>query len=389
MTLPMDPRRFVLSTNIPTPYRLAFFSVLADEMASRRIELEVIFYARSEPNRHWRMDLAAQPYRWTVLPGLHPNLRSLYPHVNPTLPLAVRRARPTWLLVAGAWNTPSSLMALSRTLSGPGVRLFWSEGHAQAVLHAAGPIAAARRRVLRHYDGFVVPNEASERFVSQEVPGPLRFLRLPNTVDEAYYLAGPGAPRPAVRASLGIEPADRVLLCVAQLTERKGVLELAEAVRLLPDAQRRHAVLVFAGDGELAGRLAGIADGVRTRLLGHVDREVVRRWLHAADLFVLPSRVDPNPLSAIEAAFSGTPLVLSSRAGNVDDLVGPHCERGWRIASPDCTAIAEALTAALGVPEEERRRAGARAREVAVGQFSRRGAARRFLDDLLATFPGQ
>jgi glycosyltransferase involved in cell wall biosynthesis len=382
MKLPM--RRFVLATNIPTPYRLAFFSVLAGEMAAHEIEFRVIFYAHSEPNRRWQMDLGAQRYPWEILPGLHPTVGPLYPHINPTLPLAIRRARPTWLLIAGAWNTPSSLLALSRALSGPGVRLFWSEGHAQAVLHAGGPIAALRKQVLRRYDGFVVPSTASEDFVRKEV-GASAFLRLPNTVDEAFYLAGPGLPRAALRDSLGVATEDLVLLCVAQLTERKGVAELAAGVARLPAELRRRVLLVMAGDGPAAGRIAELAGEARTRLLGHVDPQTIRRWLHAADLFVLPSKVDPNPLSAIEAAFCATPLVLSARLGNVDDLIGS--ERGWRIAAPEAEAICQALVTALAVPEAVRREKGRDAREVAVARFSRQGAAAQFVDQLLATFP--
>jgi len=393
------PRRFVLSTNIPTPYRLAFFEVLARELAARAISFEVFFYARTEPNRQWQIDMRELPFRWTVLPGVHPALGAFCPHFNPTLALAVRRAKPTWLLIAGAWNTPSSLLALNRRLSGAGVRLFWSEGHAQAVLHPTGPIAMLRRRVLQAYDGFVVPNAASERFVLSELAGAKPVLRLPNTVDESFYLAGPGEARPALRAGLEVSPDDVVLLCVAQLTDRKGVVELAAAARSLPEEQRRRVLLVFAGSGTLGSQVLEAAEGVRTRLLGHVGPEVIRRWLYAADLFVLASKIDPNPLSAIEAAFCGVPLVLSARAGNADDLLGapvagpqpnapgPECPGGWRISAPQPEAIRRALSAALGAGEARRRAAGLRAKEVALSEFSRDGAARGFVDHLLRAFP--
>ena len=40
-------------------------------------------------------------------------------------------------------------------------RVFWSEGHAAAVLHPSGLVAWARRRAYRSYDAFAVPNARS------------------------------------------------------------------------------------------------------------------------------------------------------------------------------------------------------------------------------------
>lgn len=384
-----------MSTNIPSPYRIAFFQVFAEVLAERDIEFEVFYYAPSEPNRHWTIDLASQRYRWTLLPGLHPVFRGIYPHVNPTLPFLLRRRRATWILIAGAWNTPSSLLAASRTLSGPGYRLFWSEGHAQAVLHPGGPIAALRRACWRGYDGFAVPNESSERFVHEELAQDARrasrsaraiCLRLPNTVDEDFYLAGPGLSRDRLRDQLGLSTGDLAILCVAELADRKGVLELARAAALLPAERRRRAVFVFAGDGPLRGEVEALGQGGRFRLLGHLGQGAIRDWMYGADLFVLPSKVDPNPLSAIEAAFCGMPLLMSARAGNAEDLVGGGA-CGWTLPSLEPAAIAAVLERALALPDGERVALGECARQVARARFSRRDVAVHFVDELLAAFP--
>lgn len=385
---PSRRSRLVLTTNIPTPYRVAFFQVLATVAQTRDIEFEVLFYAATEPNRRWVVDLSAQPYRWAILPGLHPAVRGIYPHFNPTLPLVLRRRQPTWILIAGAWNTPSSLMATSRLLSGPGYRVMWSEGHAQAVLHPTGPVARARRACWESFDGFAVPNEASRRFVHSELGRAAPCLRLPNTVDEDYYLAGDSISRNDLRTRLDLASGDFAVLCVAELADRKGVAELAQAAALLPPAMARNTVFVFAGDGPLRAQIASLTPHVRVRMLGHVGPSVVRDWMYSSDLFVLPSKIDPNPLSAIEAAFCGTPLMLSARAGNSADLIGDG-QSGWILPHIEPGAIAATLEDAFRTSPDRRRLMGLRGRDVALTQYSRRGVAEQFLDDLLREFPAK
>jgi glycosyltransferase involved in cell wall biosynthesis len=375
--------RLVVATNIPTPYRLAFFEVLSHVLAEHAVGFEVLFYAATEPSRRWKLDLASQSY---ILPGLHPCWGRFTPHINPSLPFELRGREPTWVLIAGAWNTPSSLLAASRLLSGPGYRLFWSEGHAQAVLHATGPIALARRACLAHFDGFAVPNARSEQFIRDELGRPASCLRLPNTIDEEFYLAGASAPRDDLRRSLGLSDVDDVVLCVAELSARKGLLELVESIRLLSEKVSRHALFVFAGDGPLRASIEALGRSRRVRLLGHIPQTTVRDWMYASDLFVLPSKVDPNPLSAIEAAFCGMPIIISERAGNAEDLVGQGAG-GWLLRGGEPSQFALVLETALMTPARERQELGAQARKTALLRFARRDVARRFADDLMHAFP--
>jgi glycosyltransferase involved in cell wall biosynthesis len=114
-----------------------------------------------------------------------------------------------------------------------------------------------------------------------------------------------------------------VLVQVSALTNRKGVLELAKALLALSPAERRGARLLFVGDGDLRVELEALAASApdAIRVLGQLPPEEVRRVLWAADAFVLNTRRDPNPLSAIEAAAAGLPVVMSAAAGNICEVV--------------------------------------------------------------------
>ena len=126
---------------------------------------------------------------------------------------------------------------------------------------------------------------------------------LPNAID-AQFFARPSGARAESRRTLGLEGEGRVLVQVSALTARKGVLELAKTFLALPPENRRGAKLVFVGEGELRPQLEALAaeSAGAIRVLGQLPPEKVRRVLWASDAFVLNTRLDPNPLSAIEAA---------------------------------------------------------------------------------------
>ena len=157
----------------------------------------------------------------------------------------------------------------------------------------------------------------------------------------------PAAPLPAadavaaVRASL--DPAGRpVLLTVARLADQKGHDILLSAVAALPQAERP--LVVLAGEGPLAGSLAAQAEtaGLDVRFLG--QRADVPALLAAADVVVLPSRWEGQPLILAEALRAGRP-VIATRVGGVADMTGPD---GALLVPPgDAAALAAAIASVL------------------------------------------
>jgi len=80
--------------------------------------------------------------------------------------------------------------------------------------------------------------------------------------------------------------------------------------------------LVIAGEGESRAELErliadlGLSESVR--LLGLVDHRNLPRYYHAADLFVLPSRLEAFPTVAVEALASGLRVVSADHPGGVE-----------------------------------------------------------------------
>lgn len=350
----------VVLTNIPTPYRTAFFDALAEAAACAGKRFHVLYCAKTEPGRHWPYEPAKMKHAHTVLRGFHPSLTGVHTHLNPGVLAELNRLKPDTLLIAGSWNTPTMLTAGLNIYSPAPRRFFWSEGHADAALHKSGLIAWLRRRVYRTFDGFAVPNSKSAEWAIAQVGSPRPIVTLPNAINAAFFKRPSGDTRSQARARLGLPEKGRVLVQVSALTERKGVLPLAKSFLGLSAVERAEARLLFVGEGEQRSALERVAasSAGTIRLLGQLPPEEVRQVLWAADAFVLNTRLDPNPLSAIEASAAELPVVMSAAAGNISEIVEAP-DAGFVIRDPaDPT---EALRAVLAASDEQLAAMGARA----------------------------
>jgi glycosyltransferase involved in cell wall biosynthesis len=371
----------VVLTNIPTPYRTAFFDALAEEAARAGKRFHVLYCAKTEPGRHWPYDPSKMKHAHTVLRGFHPSLTGIHAHLNPGVLAELNLLKPDTLICAGSWNTPTMLIAGLNIYSPHPRRLFWSEAHAGSALNKRGLIAWVRRRIYRTYDGFVVPNQASQEWSVAQAGEAKSCFRIPNSVDAAFYRRPSPAVRSEARARLGFPAQSRVLLQVGLLSAAKGAPELARAFLSLPADVRRDSVLAFAGAGPAETELRVLAEDSSgaLRLLGQLPPEGVRDALWAADAFVLNTRRDSNPLSPIEAAAAGLPIALSAAAGNVQEVVEAP-QAGFVIRDP--ADPSEALRAVLSASDAQLAAMGARAAELARTQFDAPAAARSLVKQL-------
>ena len=114
------------------------------------------------------------------------------------------------------------------------------------------------------------------------------------------------------RAKLGYAPEEMVLLFVGQHIREKGVLLIIEAVDRLRDLPVK---MEFVGTGYAVGEMNDLIKRLnledKIRLHGVIsDRETLKSYYAAADMFLFPSRYDNAPLVVREAAMMGTPAML-------------------------------------------------------------------------------
>jgi glycosyltransferase involved in cell wall biosynthesis len=114
------------------------------------------------------------------------------------------------------------------------------------------------------------------------------------------------------------------------------------------------------GDDE-AAELRRLMDdaGLGDSLLGSRDSDEIAKHLAAADVFVLPSHWEGQPIAVLEAMASGLPI-MGTRVGAMPDVVRDGTD-GLLVEPHDVAGLADALARLLG-DEPLRREMGANAR---------------------------
>ena len=223
--------------------------------------------------------------------------------------------------------------------------------------HLRAVSAHARERNQR----WVVVSEDNRRHLcaSYAIDDPDSVAVVRNGVDLPEPWAAPTAAavrsaRAALRRELGLADSTRIALTVGRLASQKGHPDLIEAISRLPSSCA-DVHFVWSGDGEketaLRTAIEAAALGDRVHLLGY--RRDVAALLHAADLFVLPTRWEGCSRALLEAMSAGLPAVVSDANSN-PELV-EHGRHGLLFPVGDRAQLADMLAYALTHPDDMQR----------------------------------
>lgn len=202
-----------------------------------------------------------------------------------------------------------------------------------------------RPRSLERSSGLIIPSQFERARVERKYS-----VRLPPIADIPNPLrAGDWKPLPKAKArdALGIEPNAFVAVNHGRIDiKRKGLDTLVEAwsiFRSRPDEQ-----LVIIGTGQDADLFAALLaeskpDGLRWLSEYTVDRQLILRWLSAADVYVTASRIEGMPVAPLEAMACGLPVVATDAKGLSDILIGGERHGGLLVPKGDPVLLAEAL----------------------------------------------
>lgn len=291
-----------------------------------------------------------------------------------------RMLRHRVALVHSHWLLPQGFTSAlaARLLNRPHVVTV----HGGDVFALRGPASrAAKKLVLRLADVVTVNSEATRRAVLELGPYGKKVVRIPMGADDAV------APDPAEVARLRESlrgPEGPLLAFVGRLVPEKGAADLLQAVAIL-SASMPGIRAVVVGDGPereaLARQARALGIDPRITLTGWLSPAQVRMHLHAADVFVGPSRPAPDGwieaqgLTFVEAMLAGLPVIASAIGGIVDAVRDQ--ETGLLVPPATPEAIADAVLRLVGDRELARRLACA-GQELARTEFTRASSAARF-----------
>jgi len=160
---------------------------------------------------------------------------------------------------------------------------------------------------------------------------------------------------------------EKLVSFVGKFTDFKGIDILIKAARKVTD-EIPEVVFALAGDGQLMLQMKQLKAELKLNnvyFLGHQTQENVASLFSAADVSVVPSRIEPFGLVAIEALGCGTPVVATN-AGGLPDFINNKV--GQLVKMEDVEALSEAVIEEL--KNNTKLTKGKYAREYAVENYS-------------------
>jgi glycosyltransferase involved in cell wall biosynthesis len=181
---------------------------------------------------------------------------------------------------------------------------------------------------------------------------------IPNGVDLSSWCP---LEKAAARESLKIAPADFVVVFTGRIAHVKGIDVLLSAISLLAAKIPNLKVFIIGSlSGSFDGRdsymdpyaraMVDAGRGLPVSFLGFINNRDTRfrQYIAAADVSVVPSRLEPQGLVVLESLAMGKP-VIGSNTGGIPDMVTPDI--GYLFPPGDPVALAACIRDAFEKPQ--------------------------------------
>lgn len=324
------PVRVALVTNIPAPYRLPVYELLAAEPG---IELTLFFCSGREPDREWDLERLRVPHRFLRERVI--TWRNRFIHVNPDVWRELRAFGPEVVITTGFNPTHLLASAFARMRGTPHVAM--TDGTAQSESALSFVHRWVRRRVYRRTSAFVGASEGSFALYRQYgVPNASMF--------KSHLCANNGAFAAAAKT-----PRDFDFIFCGRFVEGKLPLFAIEVAAATARRLGRRVRLLCVGAGELEAAMYRAAEQVgnlvQVHFAGFARQAELPGHYARAKVLLFPTRGDTWGVVANEACAAGLAVIVSHQAGVAGDLVR-HGENGW-VLPLDVERWADAAVALL------------------------------------------
>lgn len=318
----MPKKQFIFFTNIPAPYRIAFYN----ELHQRGLNFIVYYMRETESDRNWVLDRTSLKHPFYIDRGFYLAIGRFHIHFNPRLLYMLLHSQGEEVVIGGNWNDINVLILV--TLKRLGLYRsqlhFWSEANYLTIgaTHDNFIKKWMRKYVYNASSGVQVSSGRMVEITFDKwgMPGKA-FIDLPNTIDEENFQI---SDEEVEQRHIPTMP---VILLTLRLDERiKGLINF---FRSIGDDNVRKARFLVAGDGpDLPAVQAYLCEhGLEShvQLLGHCNIQQLVKLYKEAQVLALPSFTDASPLVLVEALRMKLPLLVSNRCGNHFEVV----KEGW------------------------------------------------------------
>ena len=330
------PRLAIISTH-PIQYNAPWFKILAGK---KDIELKV-FYTWSQRQeelfdakfgREIRWDiplLEGYDYSFVENPARDPGNHHFFGITCPSLIKEIKDWNATHLLVMG-WNFKAHLSAM-RHFKGKIPVLF--RGDSTLLDETGGYKTLIRRTILkwvyRHIDLALYVGSSNKAYFLAHGVAPKKLVYAPHAIDNDRFREAPGKDFHKEvekwRKELNIDPHEHVILFVGKFETKKDPLLLLSAFRELQKRKKKEhplSRLLFVGNGKLEEELRQASEGMNVSFLPFQNQSQMPLVYRLGNVLCLPSGGPGESWGLVinEALSSGTPCIISDKAGCAADL---------------------------------------------------------------------
>jgi phosphatidylinositol alpha-1,6-mannosyltransferase len=243
---------------------------------------------------------------------------------------------------------PEGTIAMLASIGGGRRYVCWTHGEELPIAATSRELTWLMKRVHRGAAALLANSHNTARLL-RDWGNPAGKIQVVHPGVDATRFTAAGNGHGDLRRRLTNGDDEIVLLSVGRLQTRKGHDLVLKAMAALGPAGARLRYVV-AGDGDEAGRLQRFAAelGVASRVtfLGTVPGDELPAYYAAADVFVLPNRIERGDFEGfgivfLEAAAAGLP-VIGGRSGGVPEAIDEG-KTGLLVSGADAEELAQAI----------------------------------------------
>jgi len=314
-------------TNIPAPYRQKRFNTMAEIFPKYGIDFEVLYMAKIENNRKWIIKKDSYKYQYRIYKGIHPEIGGFYAHFNPGLLYRLLKS-DYQIAVVGGLGSPTHWL-VPYFIRGPKKQIMSIESNLNSANRVSGIGYFIKKKILMRADAYQITGNPQKDYIEfyYKKANLKKFITLPNIIDENIYVDKINKMRSnkqSIKSKFNVDKNKQMWVLPSRLVEIKGIEPFLNNL-----SGTENIKLFILGDGPLWDRIYRLIYNLEidAELVGFVQQDKLIEYYAAADVFVLPSIKDASPLSPIEAIAAGLPILVSSKIGNLADVLGDN--NGW------------------------------------------------------------
>lgn len=310
-------KKVIILSKIPSPYRVPLFEKIHK---SNRINLICVFFAYSQPNRLWKVDVGNHSFQEIVLESNQIFYKKLaWPiHFTRGVINLLRIEKPDVIITAGYesigfWQ--AFIFAKIKKIR----FILWSGATLEALHIKTGLVNFLRKFIIRNSDGIIsYGTRASEMLITYGA-NPDKIFKAHNTVDTEMIS---NQVKQLLNINELINRRELNILYVGQLIERKGVEQVITA---LSEIDNEFLKFIIIGDGVQKCYLENLVNKLdldnKISFVGYKQYDELIPFYANANALILPSFEEIWGLVVNEALAAGLPVISSIYAGVTCDLI--------------------------------------------------------------------